>query len=188
MQSPSQHPRPAGFIPLGVFFFFGSIMAAYAAITLLKPGTFLDRAWALNRTAHMQFLPLGRMVAVPFGVLAVVLSLAGAGWFRRRYWGWLLGVRSERLAERCSRSRHRRIAAGLHDSARGSEIFSAQSGHANCSLGTSRGQECPRHPNLCDFDFLVHQLLVVLVSAPKLKRICDLGFALGDTGDHIRAS
>ena len=67
-------------------------MAAYAAITLVRSGTFLDRAWALNRTAHMQFLPLGRMVAVPFGVLAVVLSLAGVGWFRRRYWGWLLGV------------------------------------------------------------------------------------------------
>lgn len=67
-------------------------MAACAAITLVRPGTFLDRAWALNRTAHMQFLPLGRMVAVPFAVLAAVLFLAGIGWFRRRYWGWLLGV------------------------------------------------------------------------------------------------
>jgi ABC-type branched-subunit amino acid transport system permease subunit len=92
MQSPFQNPRPVGFVPLGIFFFFGSIMAAYAAITLLRPGTILDRAWALNRTAHMQFLPLGRMVAVPFAVLAAVLFLAGVGWFRRRYWGWLLGI------------------------------------------------------------------------------------------------
>jgi hypothetical protein len=92
MPSLSPHPRPAGFTLLGGFLFFGGVMATYAAVTLLIPGTFLDRAWALNPAAHNQFLPLGRMVAVPFLVLAAVLSLAGVGWFRRRYWGWLLGV------------------------------------------------------------------------------------------------
>lgn len=92
MHSTSQNPRPVGFLPLGVFFFLGSVMAAYAAITLLKPGTFLDRGWALNRTAHTELASLGKMVAAPFGVLAVVLSLAGVGWLRRRYWGWLLSV------------------------------------------------------------------------------------------------
>jgi hypothetical protein len=83
---------PAGFFPLGVFFFFGSLMAAFAAITLLKPGTLLDQAWNLNMSAHEQMLPLGRVVGIPFIVLAVVLFLAGIGWFRRRYWGWVLGV------------------------------------------------------------------------------------------------
>jgi hypothetical protein len=83
---------PAGFFPLGVFFFFGSLMAAFAAITLLKPGTFLDQAWKLNMSAHEQMLPLGRVVGIPFIVLAVVLFLAGLGWFGRRYWGWVLGV------------------------------------------------------------------------------------------------
>jgi hypothetical protein len=92
MRDTSQNPRPAGFTPLGVFFFFGSAMAGYAAITLLKPGTFLDRAWAFNRTAQVQLLSLGRMVVAPFGVLAVVLFIAGVGWLRRRYWGWLLAV------------------------------------------------------------------------------------------------
>lgn len=67
-------------------------MACYAAVTLLVPGTFLDRAWALNPTAHAQLLPLGPMVGVPFVVLAIALFLTGVGWFRRRYWGWLLGV------------------------------------------------------------------------------------------------
>lgn len=67
-------------------------MAAFAAITLLKPGTFLDQAWKLNPSAHEQMLPLGRVVGVPFIVLAIVLFLAGVGWFRRRYWGWVLGV------------------------------------------------------------------------------------------------
>lgn len=83
---------PAGFFALGVFFYFGSAMAAFAAITLLRPGTFLDRAWVLNPTAHAQMLPLGRVAGIPFVVLAITLFLAGRGWLRRRYWGWLLGV------------------------------------------------------------------------------------------------
>jgi len=83
---------PAGFFALGVFFFFGSLMATFAAITLLKPGTFLDQAWKLNMSAHEQMLALGRVIGIPFIVLAVVLFLAGLGWFRRRYWGWVLGV------------------------------------------------------------------------------------------------
>jgi hypothetical protein len=77
---------------LGAFFFFGCVMAAYAAVTLLHPGTFLDRAWVLNPRAHAQLIPLGRTVGVPFVILAALLFLAGVGWFRRRYWGWMLGV------------------------------------------------------------------------------------------------
>ena len=83
---------PTGFTALGVFFYVGSVMAAFAGITLLHPGTFLDRAWALNPSAHAQMLPLGRIAGVPFMVLSVVLFLTGIGWFRRRYWGWVLGV------------------------------------------------------------------------------------------------
>jgi len=83
---------PADFFALGVFFFFGSLLATFAAITLLKPGTFLDEAWKLNMSAHEQMLALGRVVGIPFIVLAVVLFLAGVGWIRRRYWGWVLGV------------------------------------------------------------------------------------------------
>jgi hypothetical protein len=67
-------------------------MATYAAVTLLHPGTFLDRAWVLNPRAHTELTPLGRVVGFPFLVLAVLLFLAGVGWFRRRYWGWILGV------------------------------------------------------------------------------------------------
>jgi hypothetical protein len=76
---PSESPE--GFFALGVFFFFGSLMATFAAITLLKPGTFLDQAWKLNMSAHEQMLPLGRVVGIPFMVLALVLFLAGVGCF-----------------------------------------------------------------------------------------------------------
>jgi hypothetical protein len=83
--------QPAGFAAVGVFFFFGAAMACYAAVTLLHPGTFLDHGWDLNPSAHEQLLVLGRMIGVPFIVLSVVLGMAGVGWFRRRFWGWLLG-------------------------------------------------------------------------------------------------
>src|ERR1700687_2813257 len=53
--------RPRGFVPIGVFFLFGATMAAYAAITLLEPGTVLDRLWALNKTGHAQLASLGKV-------------------------------------------------------------------------------------------------------------------------------
>ena len=82
--------RPAGFLPLGIFFFFGAMMAAYAAITLVDPGTLLDRAWQLNPIAYAQLRPLAPLIAVPFALLSLLLLLAGIGWFRR--WGWILGT------------------------------------------------------------------------------------------------
>lgn len=84
--------QPRGFVPIGIFFVFGATMAAYAALTLLEPGTFLDALWALNKQAHIQLAVLGRMAAVPFGIVSIALALAAAGWFRRRRWGWVLGT------------------------------------------------------------------------------------------------
>ena len=85
-------PRPPGFVPIGVFFVFGAIMSAYAAITLLVPGTFLDALWVLNKQGHQGLAGLGQLAALPFGILSPMLCLAAVGWFRRRYWGWVLGV------------------------------------------------------------------------------------------------
>ena len=84
--------RPAGFLPLGIFFFFGAMMAAYAAITLVDPGTLLDRAWQLNPIPYAQLRPLAPLIAVPFALLSLLLLLAGIGWFRRCRWGWILGT------------------------------------------------------------------------------------------------
>jgi len=66
-------------------------MAAYAAATLLKPGTVLDRLWVLNKPGHAQLASLGKGVALGF-VLSALLCAAAVGWFRRRYWGWILGT------------------------------------------------------------------------------------------------
>lgn len=84
--------RPAGFIPIGIFFYFGATMASYAAITLLMPGTVLDRGWALNPTAYAQLHSMGRVMGVPFLFLAFALLMAAIGWFRGRRWAWKLGI------------------------------------------------------------------------------------------------
>jgi hypothetical protein len=84
--------RPLGFVPIGIFFFFATSMASLAAITLGWPGTFLDRAWELNKTGHAQLAPLGRILALPFGMLAVFAFVNGIAWFKRRRWAWITGV------------------------------------------------------------------------------------------------
>jgi len=85
-------PQMRGFTAMGVFLFFGAVMAGLAATTLLWQGTVLDRAWTLNPTAYKQLAPLGSKIGILFLLLAVTLITAGIGWFRRRLWGWRLAV------------------------------------------------------------------------------------------------
>jgi hypothetical membrane protein len=91
MMGIDEHKRPRGFVAIGVFFLFGASMTAYAAATLLRPGTVLDRLWVLNQTGHAQLASLGKGAGLGFVVLSALLFTASVGWFRRRYWGWVLG-------------------------------------------------------------------------------------------------
>lgn len=84
--------KPAGFVAVGAFLFFGATMATLAAITLLWPGTPLDRAWRLNPEAYAQLAPMGAPIGLLFLLLGLALAAAGVGWFRRRLWGWRLAV------------------------------------------------------------------------------------------------
>ncbi len=88
----NKHKRPRGFVPIGIFFLFGATMAAYAAVTLLKPETVLDRLWVLNGTGHAQLASLGKGAGLGFVLLSALLCAASVGWFRRCYWGWVLGA------------------------------------------------------------------------------------------------
>jgi len=67
-------------------------MALLAGTTLVCPGTLLDRAWVLNPNAYLQLAPMGRVVGSLFLLLSAALAAAGAGWFRRRLWGWQMAV------------------------------------------------------------------------------------------------
>jgi hypothetical protein len=80
--------KTPGLTAIGVFLFFGAVMASLAATTLLWRGTAPDRAWDLNPTAYKQIVPLGGMVGILFRLLGAALTTAGIGWFRRRLWGW----------------------------------------------------------------------------------------------------
>jgi len=84
--------KARGFNAIGIFLFFGAVMAGLAAITLLWQGTPLDRLWVLNQMAYNRLVPMGRTVGILFLLLSVALAMAGIGWFRRRPWGWRLAV------------------------------------------------------------------------------------------------
>jgi hypothetical protein len=87
-ESTSRHLLTA----MGVFLFFGAVMAFLAGATLIWQGTLLDYMWTLNAPAYKQLSPLGRTVGIPFLVLSATLAAAGVGWFGRYLWGWRLAV------------------------------------------------------------------------------------------------
>lgn len=77
---------------IAVFLLFGAVMACLAGTTLIWRGTLLDRIWTLNAPAYKQLSALGKTIGIPFLVLSVALVAAGAGWLRRRLWGWRLAA------------------------------------------------------------------------------------------------
>lgn len=77
---------------IGIFLFFGALMACFAGATLVWRGTFLDHMWELNPRAYEQLGPFGKMVGIPFLFLGYALTTAGVGWFKRRFWGWQMAV------------------------------------------------------------------------------------------------
>jgi hypothetical protein len=90
--APKRRASNLAFTAIGVFCYFAMTMALYAGVTLLRPGTVLDRLWALNPSAHQQLLPLGKTAGVLFLFLATASVAAAIGWFRRRIWAWRLAV------------------------------------------------------------------------------------------------
>jgi hypothetical protein len=77
---------------IGLFLFFGAVMASLAGTTLIWRGTLLDHMWVLNAPAYRQLAPLGKTVGLPFLGLSAALAAAGVGWFARSLWGWRLAV------------------------------------------------------------------------------------------------
>jgi hypothetical protein len=82
----------AGITAVGVVLFFGAVMAAYAGMTLIWRGTVLDELWALNMPAYERLAPFGAIAGPVFLLLSAALACTGAGWFKRRLWGWRLAT------------------------------------------------------------------------------------------------
>ena len=83
---------PRGIAAVGIFLLFGAVMASLAAMTLVWPGTAVDRLWAFNPRAHRELAPFGKTAGIPFLLLGVTLFFTSVGWFKRRLWGWRLAV------------------------------------------------------------------------------------------------
>jgi hypothetical protein len=77
---------------MGVFLYFGAVMASLAGMTLIWPGTFLDRLWILNPRAYNQLSTFGTAAGIAFLSLGAILAFAGMGWRHRRFWGWALAL------------------------------------------------------------------------------------------------
>jgi hypothetical protein len=88
----THHQSSRALTAIGVFLFFGAVMACFAGTTLLWRGTVLDRMWMLNSAAYQQLVPFGAMAGLLFLLLGAALAVAGTGWFKRRLWGWRLAV------------------------------------------------------------------------------------------------
>jgi hypothetical protein len=71
--------KARGFTAIGIFLFFGAVMAGLAAITLLWRGTPLDRLWVLNQMAYKRLAPPGCTVGILFLLLGAALATAGIG-------------------------------------------------------------------------------------------------------------
>ncbi len=85
-------PRPRGWLAIGIFLIWSAAMATFAGVTLIFPGTLLDRAWALNPVGHAGLTARGRWVGFLFPLLGLTLAAAGIGWLKCRRWGWMLAI------------------------------------------------------------------------------------------------
>lgn len=81
-----------GIAAVGIFLFFGAIMASLAGTTLVWHGTILDHIGVLNENAYARLAPLGKFVGVLFLALAATLAVSGIGWLKRKTWGWQQSV------------------------------------------------------------------------------------------------
>src|SRR5215471_5562298 len=90
--APKRRALNLAFTAIGVFCYFAMTMALFAGVTLLRPGTALDRLWSLNPVAHQDLLMFRKAAGVMFLLIAAVAATTGLGWFRRRLWGWRLAV------------------------------------------------------------------------------------------------
>lgn len=84
--------RPAGVIFLAVLEFAAAAVAGVVGLSLMVPGTDLDRMWDLNPPLHAAFQAGGTFVAAILLGVGVLAVIAAAGLLARQVWAWMLSV------------------------------------------------------------------------------------------------
>jgi hypothetical protein len=86
--------RAQTFVPraLAGFFIVSAGIVTLVGVTLLFPGTALDRMWLLKPAAHAQLLAYRLWSGPAFLLLAPLFAVAAYGCLSRRRWGWRLAI------------------------------------------------------------------------------------------------
>ena len=75
---------------VAAFLLLATSIATLVAVSLLVPGTPLDRIWYLNQPAYVVFKTLGRVSGLLLLILGVCTAAAAFGLLRGRRWArWL---------------------------------------------------------------------------------------------------
>ena len=86
------HHKPLGVLAIAVVLLASTTIALITGVSLVFPGSFLDRIWALNRGAYIEFVTLGRPAGILLVILGFICAIAAAGLLKRRRWAWWLAV------------------------------------------------------------------------------------------------
>ncbi len=70
----------------------GACTLAVSSLTLLLPGTFLDRIWEVNPESYLQMLPYRIPAGIGFVFLCIFMSFAARGWLKGKKWGWVMVI------------------------------------------------------------------------------------------------
>lgn len=84
--------RPVVVPVVAAFLGLAAMVAAVVAVSLLLPGTFLDRIWTLNRTAEAGFHSFGKYSGGLIAVVGVAAAAAAIGLLKGRRWAWLMAL------------------------------------------------------------------------------------------------
>ena len=88
----SSAARPLGVTALSVFFALGTLASGLAAVSLLKPGGYLESIWSLNPAGHAGLGALGAWAPPILATVCLACAGAGYGFARGKRWGYGLGV------------------------------------------------------------------------------------------------
>jgi hypothetical protein len=84
--------RPTVLILIAILLWSATAVATVTGLSLLAPGTPLDRIWDLNRPAYAAFSTHAGQSGAILLLVGFAASAAATGLWRGRRWAWLLAI------------------------------------------------------------------------------------------------